>query len=84
MRAYLVRLRPDSAGAPDVEHKGVEMVAVADGLVQVSLSSAGLPVLREGEVLVADRSRVLGWRNMGAGEAMFFWVIRDDRRAADR
>jgi hypothetical protein len=43
------------------------------GLVQVLLDS-GRPVLRRGETLLAERSAVLGWRNLGEGDAMLFWI----------
>jgi len=44
--------------------------------VQVLLTS-GRPVLRAGEVLLADRSSIAGWRNIGARPAALFWIIRD-------
>jgi len=34
-------------------------------------------VLREGEALLAERSAVTGWRNLGDREAVVFWVLRD-------
>jgi transcriptional regulator with XRE-family HTH domain len=77
MRAYLVTLPAHAQGAPHIAHKGVELVAVAGGLVQVLLD-AGRPVLRGGETLLAQRSAVLGWRNLGEDEATLFWILRDD------
>ena len=35
------------------------------------------PVLRQGEALLADRSGISGWRNIGQRPAALFWVIRD-------
>jgi transcriptional regulator with XRE-family HTH domain len=77
LRAYLVTLAPRGQATPHLSHKGVEMVAVVSGLVQVLLDS-GRPVLRRGETLLAERSAVLGWRNLGEGEATLFWILRDD------
>jgi hypothetical protein len=51
-------------------------VAVIGGLVQV-MTTAGRPVLRQGEALLADRSGISGWRNIGQRPAALFWVIRD-------
>ena len=76
LRAYLVRLGPGDDGTPQIAHKGTELVAVVAGLVQVLLTS-GRPVLRAGEVLLADRSSIAGWRNIGARPAALFWIIRD-------
>lgn len=77
LRAYLVRLTPGGSAAPDFPHKGVELVAVAQGLVQVILP-AGRPVLRQGEALIAETSTISGWRNLSEREAMLFWILRDD------
>jgi transcriptional regulator with XRE-family HTH domain len=81
LRAYLVRLRPRGSAEPHVTHKGVELVAVASGLVQVLLST-GRPVLRAGEALLVDDAPISGWRNLAASEASLFWVLRDARRDA--
>jgi len=80
LRAYLVRLSPGGSASPDFSHKGVELVTVASGLVQVLLAS-GSPVLRQGEALIADRSGVSGWRNLGDREALVFWILQDDASA---
>jgi transcriptional regulator with XRE-family HTH domain len=77
LRAYLLTLSPRGSATPHLTHKGVELVAVVSGLVQVLLDS-GRPVLRRGETLLAERSAVLGWRNLGEGDAMLFWILRDD------
>jgi transcriptional regulator with XRE-family HTH domain len=77
LRAYLLTLAPRGHATPHLTHKGVELVAVVSGLVQVLLDS-GRPVLRRGETLLAERSAVLGWRNLGEGDAMLFWILRDD------
>ena len=77
LRAYLVTLAPRGQATPHLTHKGVELVAVVSGLVQVLLGSAR-PVLRRGETLLAERTAVLGWRNLGESEATLFWILRDD------
>jgi transcriptional regulator with XRE-family HTH domain len=76
LRSYLVRLGPRASVSAPSAHKGVELVAVASGLVQVVLTS-GRPVLRSGETLLAEQSGVQAWRNLGDTEAMAFWVLRD-------
>ena len=76
LRAYLVRLSLGGSAEPEFAHKGVELVTVATGLVQVRLAS-GSPVLRQGEALIADRSGVAGWRNLGDREAVAFWILHD-------
>jgi transcriptional regulator with XRE-family HTH domain len=81
LRVYLVRLPPRGSAEPHVTHKGVELVAVASGLVQVLLST-GRPVLRAGEALLVDDAPISGWRNLAASEASLFWVLRDTRRDA--
>jgi transcriptional regulator with XRE-family HTH domain len=80
LRVYLVRLSPGGSATPEFAHKGVEVVNVATGLVQVLLASGG-PVLRQGEALIADRSGVTGWRNLSDREAIVFWVLHDDPAA---
>ena len=80
LRVYLVRLSPGGSATPDFAHKGVEVVNVATGLVQVLLASGG-PVLRQGEALIAGRSGVTGWRNLSDREAIVFWVLHDDPAA---
>jgi hypothetical protein len=76
LRAFLLRLPEGASSSLGSVHKGVELVAVASGLVQVVLSS-GRPVLRPGEVLLAEQSAVSACRNIGEREAMVFWVLRD-------
>lgn len=77
LRAYVVRLERGGTAAPTFAHKGVEMVAVAQGLVQVVLPT-GRPVLREGETLLVEHSRVSSWRNLADREATLFWILRDE------
>jgi transcriptional regulator with XRE-family HTH domain len=76
MRAYLVRLPPRQSVAPHVVHKGTELVAVANGLVQVVLAT-GRPVLRSGEAILVETTAIERWRNLGPSEANLFWILRD-------
>jgi transcriptional regulator with XRE-family HTH domain len=82
LRAYLVRIAPGATASPGFAHKGIELVAVAQGLVQAILPT-GRPVLREGETLLVEHSRVESWRNLSDREATLFWILRD-ARPADR
>ena len=76
LRAYLVHLPPRQTGSPHLAHKGTELVAIANGLVQIVLAN-GRPVLRRGEVLLIDATTIEGWRNLGPSEATLFWILRD-------
>ena len=80
LRVFLARLPPRAEGRPDERHKGVEAVTVAAGLVQIELGNRRA-ALRAGEALVAEASSITAWRNVGESEAMFFWILRDPRRA---
>jgi transcriptional regulator with XRE-family HTH domain len=77
LRAYLVRLPPRGTSELGFAHKGVEMVTVATGLVQV-IMPAGRPVLRTGEALLAERSGISSVRNIGDRDAAVFWILRDE------
>ena len=79
LRVYLVRIPRRGTAQPHLTHKGVELVAVACGLVQVLLET-GRPVLTTGETLLLDGTPITSWRNLGIGEAVLFWVVRDARR----
>lgn len=77
LRIYVLRLTPGATAAPGFGHKGPEIVAVAQGLVQVTLDT-GTPVLRHGEALFAEDSGVTGWRNLADAPALAFWILRDE------
>ena len=79
LRAFLVRIPRRGSAQPHISHKGVELVTVASGLVQVLLET-GRPVLTAGEALLLDETPIAGWRNLGVGEATLFWILRDSRR----
>lgn len=76
LRAYLIRLQPGEAAAPETQHKGIELVLVASGLVQVTIGS-DTPVMRAGDVALATRAPVTGWRNLVNEPALLFLVLRD-------
>jgi transcriptional regulator with XRE-family HTH domain len=77
LRAYLVRLGPGESGAPELVHKGVELVLVASGLVQLTIGD-DTPVMRAGDAVLATTVTVSGWRNLMNGPALLFWVLRDE------
>jgi transcriptional regulator with XRE-family HTH domain len=77
LRAQLSHLAPGQGARVGTPHSGVELVAVAAGLVQVFLAT-GRPVLRQGESLLVEWSGVTGWRNVGEEDALIFWILRDD------
>lgn len=82
LRAYLLRMPPRSSSELSFAHKGVELVAVGSGLVQVVLPT-GRPVLRQGEALLAERSGISSCRNIGDREALVFWILRDPTSRPD-
>lgn len=76
MRAFLVRLAPGESGQPPRPHKGVELVLVARGLVQLELGP-DTPVLRTGDAALATTVPVLSWRNLTSEPVVLFWILRD-------
>jgi transcriptional regulator with XRE-family HTH domain len=76
LRAYLVQLPPQQSVRPHLTHKGTELIAVANGLVQIVLQT-GRPVLRGGEALLVETAVIERWRNLGPSEALLFWILRD-------
>jgi transcriptional regulator with XRE-family HTH domain len=74
IRVDLVRLGAHEAGGPEERLRGTGIVAVSTGLVHVKVAGR-TPAVRHGEVLVADSERVDGWRNLGQGEAVLFWIV---------
>ena len=76
LRVSLARLGSGEASSPE-SHGGIEVVAVASGLVQVVLPT-GRPVLRAGEALLSEWSEVSSLRNVGEREASVFLIQRDE------
>jgi transcriptional regulator with XRE-family HTH domain len=76
MRAFLVRLAPGEIRQPPRPHKGVELVLVARGLVQLELGP-DTPVLRTGDAALATTAPVVSWRNLTSEPAVLFWIVRD-------
>jgi transcriptional regulator with XRE-family HTH domain len=77
LRVHLLHLRAGQSAELGFVHDGLELVAVAAGLVQVDLAT-GQPTLRQGEALLAENDRVLCCRNVSDREALVFWVLRDE------
>ena len=77
LRVQLSQVPPGESVRLSAEHEGVELIAVASGLVQVHLAT-GRPVLRQGEVLLVEWSGVVGWRNLGEDQGLVFLVLRDE------
>jgi transcriptional regulator with XRE-family HTH domain len=73
--AYLIRLGPGAEGAPPFQFKGLEFVALGSGLIQLTVGSE-TPVMRAGDVVLAEKDAVRGWRNMIADPALLFWILR--------
>ena len=76
IRAYLVDLGAGESGGPPFEHRGVTLITVLRGLVQVDLDD-DRPVVRTGDVLVVEDGAVRGWRNLRSEPARLHWVLRD-------
>ncbi|MEO6122560.1 MAG: XRE family transcriptional regulator [Ilumatobacteraceae bacterium] len=76
LRTYLVSLGGGERGVPPHVHKGVEVVAVVKGLVQVEAGD-DTPVLRAGDSLLADTVSIRSWRNLRPDTAAFYWILRD-------
>lgn len=76
LRAYLVDLAPGESAAPPFEHRGVTLVTVLRGLVQVDLDD-DRPVIRAGDALVVEDGAVRAWRNLRGEPARLQWVLRD-------
>jgi len=47
-------------------------------LVQVNVGDR-TPAIRDREVLLADCSRIDGWRSLGEREAVLFWIVTTPR-----
>jgi transcriptional regulator with XRE-family HTH domain len=76
MRAYLVEPPDGTWREPPIEHRGVATLAGVRGLVQVDLAD-DRPVLRSGDVLVAEGSLIRAWRRLRSEPAMCFLLLRD-------
>jgi transcriptional regulator with XRE-family HTH domain len=70
----LVHLGARETGAPGVVRQGRGLIAVASGLVQLTVAGQ-TPALRHGEVLVTDASQVAVWSNLGQSDAVLFWIV---------
>lgn len=75
-RVHLVDLPSGATRSPTTEHRGVEVIAVVCGLVQIDLGE-DRPVLRGGDALVVETVKVNSWRNLRREPAQFFRILRD-------
>lgn len=76
LRTYLICLGPGESTTPEVAHKGLELVLVAAGLVQVTIGQ-DTPVMRAGDAALATREPVTRWRNLLNEPSLVFLVLRD-------
>lgn len=76
LRAYFVTLDGNERGEPPILHQGIELVALARGLVQVETGD-DTPVLRSGDSLLTTSASITGWRNLRPDPAAFYWILRD-------
>ncbi|MFM7536879.1 MAG: helix-turn-helix domain-containing protein [Acidimicrobiales bacterium] len=76
LRAFLVMLGAGEDDRAPLDHRGVELVAVVRGLVQIDVGD-DTPVLRAGDSLLATTAPIAGWRNLRPEPAVFYWVLRD-------
>ena len=72
---YLVRLGPGAEGSPPFSFKGIELIAVASGIIQLTVGTE-TPVMRAGDAVLTARDPVRGWRNLFAEPATFFWILK--------
>ena len=77
LRAFLIRVAPGASGQPPHTHKGVELILVAAGLVQLEVGR-DTPVLRGGDAALVTTVPLSSWRNLTADPAVLFWILRDD------
>ena len=76
LRAYSVVLAPGGRGQPPVSQGPPHLVAVVEGLVQVSVGD-DMPVLRAGDSLLAEAFPVRSWQNLRPTRAALYWIARD-------
>ncbi|MEX2627789.1 MAG: helix-turn-helix domain-containing protein [Ilumatobacteraceae bacterium] len=76
LRAYFVALDANDQGEPPIAHQGIELVAVARGLVQVETED-DTPVLRAGDSMLTTTASITRWRNLRPDPAAFYWILRD-------
>lgn len=77
LRTYLIRLGPGQRARPPFVHKGLELVAMVAGLVQLEVGR-DTPVMRAGDAALATRDSVTAWRNLLSDPALLFWIVGTD------
>ncbi|WP_370324215.1 helix-turn-helix domain-containing protein [Euzebya sp.] len=74
-QVWQVAVAPRAGGrAPLFAVKGVEVIAVRRGILQLDLDGRG-ETLHEGDALVADTAAVTAWANPADTEAEAVWII---------
>lgn len=73
MRTFLLRIEPSGSATPPLDHRGAEMVLVADGLVLADMGDS-TPVLRAGDALRATTTTLRRIINLDDREARVFWI----------
>lgn len=76
LRASLVRLRAGERGHAPYLHKGIELVLVAEGLVQLEVGGDS-PVMRAGDAALVTSVPVRSWLNLTGDPSVLFWIVRD-------
>ena len=79
LRIDLVHLEPRESDVPPPGQRGLSILAVASGLVQVTVGDHA-PTVRSGEVLVAAGERIDAWRNLGQAAAVAFCIATTEAR----
>jgi transcriptional regulator with XRE-family HTH domain len=74
LRVDLIHLEAHQATQIVEPQRGVRIIAVASGLIQVQMSTL-TPTVRRGEVLVANKEQIKSVRNLGSASAMLFWIV---------
>lgn len=73
LRTFLLRIEPMGSVTPPLDHRGPEVVLVADGLVLADLGDS-TPVLRAGDGLRSTTTAVRRLNNLDDREARVFWI----------
>lgn len=73
MRTFLLRVDPGGSVTPPLDHRGPEMLLVADGLVLADFGET-TPVLRAGDALRATNTTLRRITNLDDREARVFWI----------
>ena len=76
LRSLLVNLPGREWAVPSLAHTGAQIIVVVRGLVQIDLLE-DQPVLRAGDSLIIDSTKIRRWRNLHVEAASFYRILRD-------